>query len=308
MGQLNSLEPRGPAAAEIAFLWWLMFWIAAVVFVVVMGFLVYSLIASRRNRQLSDKASNGLVFYGGALVPAIILLVVFGFALRGMVVLAGPPSPDRAITVQATGHQWWWEVRYPGQGIVTANEVWLPVGERVRLEVTSSDVIHSFWIPNLHGKIDTVPGQTNVFWLEASEEGTYRGVCAEFCGLQHAKMHFIVRAVSREDFDAWAAQQAQPAVEPSNALLREGQQVFLGSACVYCHAIKGTSASGQVGPDLTHLASRATPGAGILPNNKGSLAGWTVNSQAIKPGNRMPPMYIEGQSLQALLAYLGSLQ
>lgn len=319
-GLTSSLDARGPAAAEIAFLWWLMFGIAAVVFVIVLGALAYALMRARREGQRPEdpaKASrqgNRAVLWLGAIIPALILTVVFGFNVRSLVVLAGPPSRDEALTIQAVGHQFWWEIRYlrPGQSdgeaVVSANEVWLPVGQRVRLEVTGDDVIHSFWIPSLHGKIDTIPGETNVFWLEADREATLRGLCAEFCGLQHANMAFIVRAVPPQDFDTWLAGQARPAPIPATAAAQRGQQIFLGSACVYCHAIRGTNASGRIGPDLTHFASRETIGAGLLENNRGNLAGWTVNAQALKPGNRMPPMYLDGDSLQDLLTYMETLR
>ena len=162
-------------------------------------------------------------------------------------------------------------------------------------------------MPGLNGKMDLIPGQVTELPLEASRPGEYRGYCGEYCGVQHAKMNVIVEALEEAEFETWLARQGLDAPQPTNELTRQGRQVFLGSACVYCHTIRGTNASGSLGPDLTHLASRNTLGAGALPNTFGNLAGWVVNSQAIKPGNRMPPIYLGGQELQALLAYLGTL-
>ncbi|HLU83462.1 MAG TPA: c-type cytochrome, partial [Trueperaceae bacterium] len=212
------------------------------------------------------------------------------------------------LTIEVIGHQWWWEVRYPESGVVTANEVVIPVGETVRLELSSVDVIHSFWVPVLNGKMDLIPGQTTSLPLEASLAGEYFGFCAEFCGVQHARMNLLVVAQERSDFDAWLATQQLAAPPPNDATTLAGQQVFLGSACVYCHTVRGTNASGKLGPDLTHLASRRLLGAGALPNTRGNLAGWIVNSQTTKPGNRMPPMYLGGSELQSLLAYLETLR
>ena len=195
------------------------------------------------------------------------------------------------------------------QNFYTANEIHIPAGQTVTLHVTTADVIHSFWVPELHGKIDLIPGQTNTVTIEADKVGTYRGQCAEFCGAQHAHMAFFVIAQSAEDFNAWLKDQSQPSVNPKvGSLEQQGQQAFLGSSCVYCHTIQGTNASGHVGPDLTHLASRKTIGSGILPNNPGNLAGWIINSQTIKPGNHMPPINLNGDQIQALLAYLTTLK
>jgi cytochrome c oxidase subunit 2 len=210
--------------------------------------------------------------------------------------------------VEVTGRQWWWEVRYPESGVVTANEIRIPAGRPVRLVVTSGDVIHSVWIPELHGKIDMIPGRSNSQVIIADEPGEYRGECAEFCGAQHAKMQFIVVAEPPERFAAWLERQAQPANAPADAMQLEGREIFLGSACVYCHAVRGTNANSNFGPDLTHLASRRTLAAGMLANNRGNLSGWVLNPQQIKPGNKMPPTALSGEELNALLAYLESLE
>lgn len=298
-------RPFGPAASRINELWWVMFWIAVVVCAVV--FVLLGLAIARRAGERSRPLSTRFVVFAGAVIPAVILVGLLVYSLGTNRVLAAPPA-DEALTVEVIGHQWWWEVRYPESGVVTANEIVIPVNAPVRLELSSVDVIHSLWVPALNGKMDLIPGQTTTLPLEASEPGEYFGFCAEFCGLQHAKMNLLVVARERADFEQWLSSQQRPAPPPSDALTFEGQQVFLGSACVYCHTVRGTNASGKLGPDLTHLASRRLLGAGAIPNTRGNLAGWIMNSQTIKPGNRMPPMDLGGEELQTMLAYLETLR
>lgn len=299
-------RPFGPAAARINELWWVMFWIAAVVCAVVFVFLALAIFRNgggRRARPLSVR----FVVIAGAIIPAVVLVGLLVYSLGTNRVLAAPPA-DEALTIEVIGHQWWWEVRYPESGVVTANEVIIPVGVPVRLEFSSVDVIHSFWVPALNGKMDLIPGQTTELPLQASEPGEFFGFCAEFCGVQHAKMNVLVAAREQAGFEEWLAAHQEPAPASNDAEVLEGQQVFLGSACVYCHTVRGTNASGKLGPDLTHLASRRLLGAGAIPNTRGNLAGWIVNSQTIKPGNRMPPMYLDGEELQSLLTYLETLR
>lgn len=303
-----ALDPRGPAAAEMAFLWWVLFWTATAVSLVVFALLFYAVYRARRERESgwTETRSLGFIAIGGGVIPAVILLTMTVVTLRSLANFDTPPNP--ALTIHVTGHMFWWEARYEAEGFTTANEIHIPVGRPVRVNLETEDVIHSFWVPQLHGKIEMVPGWTNTMYLQADEPGEYFGKCAEFCGLQHANMEFLVIAQEEDDFARWLENQRRPAREPENALTRHGQQVFLGSACVYCHTVRGTPASGRLGPDLTHLASRRTLGARMLENNRGNLAGWTVNAQAIKPGNRMPPMYMEAEALHALLAYMESLE
>jgi cytochrome c oxidase subunit 2 len=219
--------------------------------------------------------------------------------------LSMPSNP--AFTVQIVGHQWWWEVNYLDAHFTTANEMYIPVGQPVAVKLTSADVIHSFWAPQLQVKTDALPGQTNTTWITADQPGVYRVECAEFCGLQHAHMQLLIIAEPADQVQAWIQNQQKDGVRPS-AQVKQGEQVFLGSACVYCHTIRGTDASGKIGPDLTHIASRKTLGAGALTNNVGNLSGWIINSQTIKPGNRMPPMYLDANDLHAVVAYLETLQ
>jgi cytochrome c oxidase subunit 2 len=307
--QQSALSPRGTAAESIEPHWQTMLWIGVAVWVVVTAAVIVALV--RRRKDAQERRVSAVVVLAGAVVPGLIVAFV---AVQSIGVLRDIDARDSGdgLVVEVTGHRYWWEVRYPDQEVTTANELHIPVGEQVQLQVTSSDVIHSIWAPSLNGKVDLIPGQSNTTWLETQEPGTYLGQCAEFCGLQHAQMRFRVVAHEPDDFDTWLADQQRPAVDPSNEaadpLVREGQQVFMSSSCVYCHTIEGTAAQGRVGPDLTHLASRDTIAAGLLPNTRGDLAGWIVDPQAIKPGNQMPGTDLSGDELQALLAYLESLE
>ncbi|MEX0925539.1 MAG: cytochrome c oxidase subunit II [Dehalococcoidia bacterium] len=309
----SSLDFQGEGSSIIGQEWWVQFALGSTVFLVVLGLLGFIVFRQlRRPVDLSvdmqeDPRWLNWIWIGGIAVPLVIISVVFAFSVRSMVALGESDEPE-VLTVQVVGHRWWWEVIYPEQDFRTANEIRVPVGERVRVEVTSEDVIHSFWVPQVHGKIDMIPGQTLSTVLEANAPGSYRGICAEFCGLQHARMHFMLVAMPPDRFDQWLERERQQASEPQDDLAQRGQDVFLNSTCVYCHQIRGTAASGGVGPDLTHVASRLTLAAGTLENNPGNMAGWIVDPQRIKPGALMPPAELTGEDLQALLAYLRSLE
>lgn len=303
-------DAAGRAATEINRLWWLLFWLGSAVYVAVMGYLLLALYRRRQQTTHDTVASGGsirTVIWGGIVMPALILLIVYGFTVRTLWALTARPAADELV-VDVIGHQWWWEVRYPNQSLITANELYIPVGQPVRIQLTSADVIHSFWVPELHGKLDMIPGRTNTFWLEADRPGDYWGICAEFCGTQHANMLFLVIATPPDQFAEWLTAQAQTPAAPTAALAQQGQQIFMNSACAQCHAIAGTPANGRLGPDLTHLASRRTLAAGILENNLGNLGGWLMNPQHIKSGNLMPVSLLSGEELQALLAYLQTLE
>jgi cytochrome c oxidase subunit 2 len=305
---LSVLEPSGPAARSIADLGWFLTWSGGAIYVVVMGILLFALL--RRRTQASRAADlQGLrmVLAGGVVAPAIILLVVFGFTLSTLRALS-TPAIDEALRIRVVGHQWWWEVQYTQQQFETANELHIPVGHPVQITLESEDVIHSFWAPSLHGKLDLVPGSTNTFWIQADEAGSYWGECAEFCGVQHANMRFVVIAEPWEAYAAWIARQQQPAAEPEDPLARQGQEVFLSATCVECHTVRGTHATGDLGPDLTHLADRSMLAAGTVANNRGNLGGWISDPQHIKPGSLMPSTNLTGDELQALLAYLATLE
>ncbi len=313
----NALDPRGPQAGYIADWFWFSFVLAVVVFVTYCAILGYALWRARRNGERNDLPPRhgwNLVLWGGVLVPALILLLLIGtsaYTDRRLSLLTEPGA--EVLTIEVVGHQFWWEVRYrdpanPHREFTTANEIHIPVGQPVRFRLESRDVIHSFWVPNLHGKTDLIPRRTNVLELQADRPGIYRGQCAEFCGSQHAKMAFLVIAQPPEDFALWYEHQLQPGLPPTDSLLLAGQQVFMSNGCAICHRIRGTLASASVAPDLTHFGSRRTLAAGILPNTRGHLGGWISDPQGIKPGNKMPAVPIDSESLQALLSYLHSLK
>ena len=314
---LNYMISHGPVASSEARLgWWLVIVSGVVVAIVALLVVIGGLRrpAARDASGLERTAGHsGLlwIYLGGLIIPAVILVISFALTL-GTLHATARPGRDPVATIQVVGHRWWWEVRYldpdPTKRIETANEIHVPVGQPVRLQLTSADVIHSFWVPQLAGKTDVIPGQTNVAWLEADSAGVYRGACTEYCGLQHANMALIVVAEPPTVFSAWQAGQRASAAAPSNPDAAAGLAVFQKSACATCHAIRGSDALGRVGPDLTHLASRLTLAAGTLENTRGNLAGWIGNSQAIKPGNDMPVMTIAPADLQALLAYLETLK
>ncbi|MGI8550862.1 MAG: cytochrome c oxidase subunit II [Dehalococcoidia bacterium] len=307
-GSPSFLDPQGPRASSVATLWWIVTGMGIVIFVIVVAILLYAVYRnpSQEEQQQERPFGTKLLWVGGITVPLLVFAFIYALSVRDMVASGNPGSP--AVTIEVIGHQWWWEVRYPQQRIVTANEIHIPAGENALVKLTSADVLHAFWVPQLHGKLDTVPGQTNSITLKASHPGTFRGECLVYCGLQHATMNFIVVADSPDQFAAWLSNQASTPSTPADPNLVKGQQVFLGSACVYCHSLAGTNASGDIGPNLTHLASRQQLGAGALPNNVGSLGGWIINPQVSKPGNLMPPENFSGPDLQALLAYLESLK
>ena len=307
-GSQSVLDAAGTGARETLSVWWLMFWLGTVVFVVVLALLWIAVSRTTDSKETTSKSTRTrMVVLGGIVMPVIIIAIVFIFSTRGLVAI-GDLRGDDSVTIDIAAHQFWWEVSYPDEGFVTANEIHIPVGESVDIRLTSNDVIHSFWVPSLHGKIDVMPGHTTSITLKAEEAGTFRGQCAQFCGAQHANMAFLVIAQEYDEYRAWAAHQAEPAeaVPESDAIVR-GQDIYMSSMCVYCHTIRGTASSGTLGPDLTHLNSRETIGAGILENNRGNLAGWIVDPQEIKPGNHMPGITLTGEELDDLLNYLESL-
>lgn len=305
--QQSVLDPKGPSAERIADLSWFLIGLGTAVFVVVMALVIVSVFRGRRTGGEEPEVPGGTGFIiGGIVFSVVVLTVVLAGTLWALSALAD--DDPGALSIHVVGHQFWWEIRYPDQDVITANELHIPVGEPVRVTLTADDVIHSFWVPELAGKTDLLPNKTNVLTLQADQPGIYRGQCAEFCGIQHAFMAFHVVAEEPEQFAAWLDLQTQPAVEPSSDIVRRGQDVFLGSACVYCHRVEGTNAQAMVGPDLTHLASRDYIAAGTLENNRGNLAGWILDPQAIKPGNLMPGVDLPPEDFQALLTYLESLE
>jgi cytochrome c oxidase subunit II len=293
-------EPAG----EVARLWWFMFVLFTVVFLLVLFFLAWALLA-RPGRTGPPGGNTRFVVWGGIIIPTVVVLVLLFWSLKSTVALR---LPETRVRIEVIGHQWWWEVHYPDEGISTANELYIPAGEPVKVELRAADVIHSFWVPNLQGKRDLLPEVTNVWWIRSDVPGVYRGQCAEFCGVQHALMAFMVVVVPPEEFAQWVADRQRPPREPADAWLERGRAVFFQEGCANCHAIGATEASGLIGPDLTHIGTRLTLGAGTVTNNAGTMAGWIANPQTIKPGNRMPRSFIGSEDLHALVDYLFTLE
>jgi cytochrome c oxidase subunit 2 len=314
----SALAPESHQSQDIATLFWWMTGIAAVGLGVVVALLLLAWTRSGRRGAAGDtqgpkpgeRVGWYVVVIGGVAVP--ILLISALFVVANLFVIKTTEAPAASATkrtILVIGHQWWWEVRYPGTTAVTANEIHIPVRTPVRVEVRTDDVIHSFWVPELNRKIDTLPGSTNVIELYADVVGRYRGACAEFCGLQHAHMGIWVDADPPATFNQWLARQARPAAAPAGSLAAAGKTAFLNGACATCHQIRGTSATSPVGPDLTHLADRQTLGALTIPNTPSYLHDWIRNSQRFKPGNQMPSFGgLPEQEIRELVAYLKGLK
>jgi cytochrome c oxidase subunit 2 len=310
-GDQNTLAAHSKPERSITHLWWVMFYGSAIGFAIVV-FLLF-LGWWHRNRTTlpgggGEHAATIAVVVLGVAIPIVVLTALFVwsdfFVLRST---AAPAKSSTALTIDVIGHQWWWEVRYPGSGAVTANEIHIPTNTRIDLVATTDDVIHSFWVPELNRKIDTIPGRSNRILLEADRVGTYRGQCSEFCGLQHAHMTITVYAEPPARFRAWLANMAKPARTPSTPSALAGEHVFLTQACAQCHQLRGTAAHGIVGPDLTHFATRKAIAADTIPNTPAELAGWIADPQHAKPGNKMPALPLSGRDLGELVDYLEGL-
>jgi len=308
------LDPAGPQAAHISWLWWLMFWVTAAIFVVVFALTLAAVWRGGRVQaavdEKADKPLAAAVSFGVALTVVILFGLLGATMWTHRAVLA--LGAESAVTVNVTGHQFWWEFEYdeavPSQRVTTANELHVPVGRPVVLKVTSRDVIHSFWVPNLHGKRDLVPGITSAIWLQADRPGVYRGQCAEFCGKQHAHMAFEVVAEPDAQFERWLDAQRQLATAPQSAAATHGRDVFLNTQCVLCHTVRGTPAAGKVGPDLTHVGTRGKIASGTLVTKPDAVAAWLRDPQHIKPGSQMPPTRLSDADAQALSEYLVNLK
>ena len=311
-GDLVIFDAQGPAARQIATLGWTLLTLCSAVYVAVLGALAWALVRRRDAADEGPETSRRLaiVVATAVAVTTAVQVVLTGASAAAGRGLTSPPSPS-ALSIDHSGRQWWWDFQYTPEstGLVSSpNELHVPVGVPVVVRARSQDVIHSLWVPNLHGKRDLIPGQTTSTWLQADKPGVYRGLCAEFCGHQHAKMAFIVVAQPRHEFEAWLRAQRAPARDPATADEQRGRQVFLGSTCATCHTIRGTDAGSRVGPDLTHVASRRTLAAGTLPNTLDHLREWVDDPSAAKPGTRMPPQGLSHDEFDALIAYLRSLR
>lgn len=311
-GSQSALEPAGQEAERLANLFW---WMASGAIVVWLAMILLSFYSiSRRPEPISPRRARLFIVVGGAIVPTIVLavLLVWGLAMLPSMVA---PAPQGSLKITVTGEQWWWRVRYqlPGAngeiGLELANEIRLPVGQPVQFQLQSPDVIHSFWVPSLGGKMDMIPGRITRLALKPTRTGVFRGACAEYCGASHALMSFHVEVMEEESFARWLEQQTMPAQSSAESLAARGQKLFLSNGCGACHTVRGPPANGVIGPDLTHVGSRHSLGAGILPNDQNAFRQWLVQTDAIKPGVLMPSFaMLPEDDLQALAAYLEGLK
>ena len=316
-GPRTTLGSSGESAARITHLTWFVYIVFIAVALTMFALLL--LILTRRRGSLTEKPTlernegETWIFVGGLAIPGAILAIIFFVSIRVLASFPARASEEAAAEIRVTGHQWWWQVEYlgatPDLDVTTANEIHIPAGEPVDIALRSDDVIHSFWVPALHGKVDLIPGLENHVRVEALYPGVYHGQCAQFCGAQHAHMMITVVAQAPSDFRAWLASQRADAAEPVTDQQREGQEVFLSRPCGFCHTIRGTVAGGRVGPDLTHFGSRMELAAGTLPNSDGNLEAWITHAQSIKPGAKMPNLtQFNGEELRAVAAYLDQLK
>ena len=303
---MTMLDPAGIAAHTIAGVAWSLFVGSTLIFSGVMALLVVAL------RQRMGKVNMRWWIVGGGLIfPAVVLAILIGYTVVRSAQLTRPPPAD-ALVVSVTGKMWWWEVRYrrpDGTDVVLANEIHIPVNRPVVVGLSSADVIHSFWVPQLGGKMDMVPGRTNQLVLRATAPGVFRGQCAEYCGEQHARMAMHVVAHEPADFEVWLAAQAQPARPPVSPLAERGRSAFIAQRCTACHTVRGVSEEGRLGPDLTHVGSRLHLGAGTLRNDAAAMQRWIAHVQTVKPGARMPSFEErDAASLEAMAAWLDGLK
>lgn len=307
-GVQSALDPAGEQAEHLARVFWWTTGGSLAIWLIVIGIVLYAVYTPER-RDLTG--ARRLIVWGGLVIPTVLLTVVLSYGLALIPRFVDPSTPSQ-LTVEVTGEQYWWRVRYPresGPPIELANEIRLPVGEEVDFFLNSTDVIHSFWIPSLGGKVDMIPGRQTRLRLSPKRTGTFRGVCAEYCGASHAWMAFSVVVQERADFERWLAAQAAPAAEPREPIAREGREVLFANGCGACHSLRGTPADGVVGPDLTHVGGRASLAAGVLPNQATDFGRWIAATDQLKPGVHMPAFgMLSAPELRALAAYLESLE
>ncbi len=301
------LRPATPQAEEIKSLAIFLFVLSAIILFGVEAVLLYSIVRfrGRAESQVQQTRGNNTIEALWTLIPTILIIVIFTMTARTIDSLN---LPGGDVELQVVGHQWWWEVDYAAEGFSTANEIHVPEGREVGIELTSADVIHSFWVPQIGGKTDLVPGHINRAGFLAATPGVYLGQCAEFCGLQHAHMRFYLVVESAAEFSAWIKHQQEPAKEPTTDAAKRGKDVYLSLPCVGCHSIRGTTSAGTLAPDLTHVSSRLSLAAGTLENTPEDLRRWLEDPQAVKPGNLMPTPALESGQLDDLVSYLEGLQ
>jgi cytochrome c oxidase subunit 2 len=312
-GGQSTLHPESDQSRKILHLWWGM--LAAAVVVFAGALLLLAIAWRRRNREglpavgKDDQVSTGLVVAFGIVIPVVCLITLFFIADIGVVNATSAPKPGQSqMKMTVVGHQWFWEVRYPGTQAVTANEIHIPAQTSVDVRLLSADVIHSFWVPELNKKVDMLPGHPNQIELYADSPGVYRGQCAEFCGLQHANMAMAVYVDTAARFRAWLANEAKPLAPPAGGDARAGENVFMTQQCASCHTIRGTAARGTIGPDLTHLATRRTLAGLTIPNDRAHLSEWVADPQHVKPGNKMPGLNLTAAQLRQVVTFLEGLR
>jgi cytochrome c oxidase subunit 2 len=309
---LNYMTSAGPASAPVVQLGWGLTMVSCAVIVIISALVLAAIFRRRRAVQAIEqilRGRGGLSWiYVGVSISTVVLFICSTWSLITLAHVARPPRAP-AVVVDIIGHQWWWEVRYHGNPVdrnfTTANELHIPVGQPVEVRLSTGDVIHSFWVPQLAGKTDTIPGQTNVGWLQADQPGVYFGQCAEYCGVQHAHMAFVVVAEAPDQFAAWWEHQLAASPAPSG-LGAEGADRFM-QHCATCHTVRGTLAGGILGPNLSHLAQRRRIASGVYPNTAQTLMQWVSHPQSIKPGALMPDPALDDERLQSITAYLQSL-
>lgn len=311
------LRPGGRAAENLSVIGWAVFITLGAVAVAMWVLLAYASVRRKGSLQEHEPYDAGggqrWIFIGGLAIPLVVLCGLFAFAMERMTDFPVMDSRDITPEIQVIGHQFWWEVHYlsgpPNQQFTTANEIHIPVGRPVDLLLESADVIHSWWVPGLHGKMQLIPGQPNYLRIEASEPRIFQGQCAEYCGEQHAHMRLIVVAQRPAEYEAWKENQLKPAAAPQTAEEQHGQEVFDNGPCALCHTVRGTVALGKVAPDLTHIGSRLYIGANSFTNDTGNMGGWITHAQSMKPGCMMPNLtFFNGPDLRGLIKYLQSLQ
>jgi cytochrome c oxidase subunit 2 len=288
--------------------------ISALIFAIVAGLIFRAIVVGRKRVDLPDQefgSHRKEIFW--MVGPTIIVLWIVAISAKLILAMnaipqADPPAdPTRTPELHVTGHQWWWEIEYPATGVVTAGEIHIPTGKKIRVKLESADVIHCFWVPQLARKIDVIPGRENYIWLEATKPGAYQGRCAEFCGNQHAWMNFQVFALDPADYAQWQSGANAPAAKPTETAALAGEKIFFTQMCVNCHTIQGTAATASIGPDLTHVASRDELGGGVLQNSPQNLRRWLQDPQTIKPGCKMPNFKLSDEQVQQVAAYLESI-
>jgi cytochrome c oxidase subunit 2 len=316
-GWQSALDAHGPAARALADMFWIFTGVLGLVWVATM---IAVWIAVRHKRPAptgpmlalnpASERRMGIVVASFVGLTLVIVLGLTALSFGGQKALFSRTDGD--ITIKVVGHQWWWEFIYEdpntNRTFTTANELHIPVGTRVLLKLESADVIHSFWVPNLTGKLDNIPGRQNQLVIQADREGVYRGQCAEFCGLQHAHMGLLVMADSKDTFERWRDAQVSSALPPDSPERQRGMELFVSKPCVMCHTVRGTDAGGRVGPDLTHVGSRRYIAAGTLETTRGNLAAWIVDPHGVKPGVNMPTVPLNPDEVQPIAAYLEGLK